>query len=185
MHNTLKSDRNESLKSHSSDGQKASVKPDAMFSSGQGNLIRSSVFRNANPSSLRTSLLEGNMDHFLNQARSDMAKQELHVESLNKCINEIQRHTEEQRLALQNAQYGFVESRREQVRLQEVLSMKEQTLTEILKSELCTKWEKCKRAQEITSQTKSQCKKSAENHETIQQLAFSIATNARTNEFHQ
>ena len=52
----------------------------------------------------------------------------LHVESLNKCIAELQRQTEEQRLALQDAQYGFVESRREHVRLQEVLSMKEKVL---------------------------------------------------------
>ena len=57
------------------------------------------MFRNANPSNLRGSLLEGNKDHLLNQARSDLAKQELHVESLNKCIGEQQRQTEEQRLA--------------------------------------------------------------------------------------
>ena len=118
-------DRKKSLKSHSSEGQKALGKPDALFSTEQGNLIRSSVFRSANPSNLRGSLLEGNKDDLLNQARSDLAKQELHVESLNKCIGELQRQTEEQRLALQDAQYGFVESGREQVRLQEVLSMKE------------------------------------------------------------
>ena len=57
------------------------------------------MFRNSNPSNLRGSLLEGNKDHFLNQARSDLAKQELHVESFNKCIGELQRQTEEQRLA--------------------------------------------------------------------------------------
>ena len=75
------------------------------------------MFRNANPSNLRGSLLGGNKDLLLNQARSDLAKQELHVESLNKCIGELQRQTEEQRLALQDAQYGFVESGREQGRL--------------------------------------------------------------------
>ena len=85
----------ESSRSHSSQGQKASEKPDALFSSEQGNLIRSSVFRNANQSNLRGSLLEGNKDHLLNQARSDLAKQELYVESLNKCIGELQRQTEE------------------------------------------------------------------------------------------
>ena len=53
-------------------------------------------------------LLEGNKDHLLNQARSDLAKQELHVGSLNKCVGELQRQTEEERLALQDAQYGFV-----------------------------------------------------------------------------
>ena len=84
--------------------------------------------QNANPWNLRGSLLEGNKDHLLNQARSDLVKQELHVESLNKCIGELQRQTEEQRLALQDAQYGFVESRRAQVRLTVDLSMKEKVL---------------------------------------------------------
>ena len=56
-------DRKASLRSRSSEGQNASVKPHALFSSEQGNLIRSSVFRNANPSNLRGSLLEGNKDH--------------------------------------------------------------------------------------------------------------------------
>ena len=63
--------RKDSLRSHSSEGQKASGKSDALFSSDERNLIRSSVFRNANPSNLRGSLLEGNKDHLLNQARSD------------------------------------------------------------------------------------------------------------------
>ena len=45
-------DRKESFRSHSSEGQKASREADALFSSEQGNLIRSSVFRNANPSNL-------------------------------------------------------------------------------------------------------------------------------------
>ena len=75
-------DRKESLKSRSSEGQKASTKPDALVSSEQGNLIRSSVFRNANPSNFEGSLLEGNKDHLLNVARSDLVKQELHVESV-------------------------------------------------------------------------------------------------------
>ena len=118
-------DRQDSLRSHSSERQEALGKPNALFSSKQGNLIRSSVFRNSNPSNLRGSLPEGNKDHLLIQARPDLAKQELHVESLNKCIGELLRRTEEQRLALQYAQYGFVESRREQVRLQEEQSMEE------------------------------------------------------------
>ena len=105
-------DRKESLTSHASEGHKVFWEPNAVFLSEQGNLIRSSVFRNANPSNLRGSLLEGNKDHLLNQARSDLAKPELHVGSLNKFIGEQQRQTEQQQLALQDAQYGFVESRR-------------------------------------------------------------------------
>ena len=73
--------------------RKLLAKPNALFSSEQGILIRSSVFRNANPSNLRGSLLEGNKGHLLNQARSDLAKQELHVESLDECIGELQRQT--------------------------------------------------------------------------------------------
>ena len=158
----------ESLTSHSSEGQKASGKPDALFSSEQGNLIRSSVFRNAYPSNLRGSLLEGKKDHLLNQARSDLAKQELHVESLNKCIGEQQQQTEEQRLALQDAQYGFVESRREQVRLQKELSMKEKILRNTQISHMHEMGE-IKRAQEHRIDEVS-VQKLRENHETIQQL---------------
>ena len=45
-------DRTESLRSNSSEGQKASVNPD--------DLIRSYVFRTANPANFRGSLLESN-----------------------------------------------------------------------------------------------------------------------------
>ena len=83
MHNRLKPIERKVLRSHSSEGQKAFGKPNALLSSEQGNLIRSSVFRNADPPNLRGSLLEGNKDHLLNQARSE---------------------TEEQRLVLQDAQ---------------------------------------------------------------------------------
>ena len=102
-----------------------------MFSFGNeepGDQFKSSVFKNADPSNLGRSFLEGSKDHFLNQTRSDLAKQELHVESLNKCIGELQRQAEEQRLVQQDAKYGFVESRREQVRLQEEVSVKEKLL---------------------------------------------------------
>ena len=51
--------------------------------------ISSSVFRGA--------LLAGNKDHLMKQARSDLARKEIHVESLNKCNGELQRRTEEQR----------------------------------------------------------------------------------------
>ena len=157
----------DSLRSHSSEGQKASGKPDALFSSEQGNLIRSSVFKNANPSNLRGSLLEGHKEHLLKQAMTDLAKQEFHVKSLNKCIGELRRQTEEQRLALQDAQYGFVESRREQVRLQEELSMKEKVLrnTQIRNVH---EMEEIKRAQEQRIHEVS-VQKLRENHETIQQ----------------
>ena len=45
------------------------------------------MFTNDNPSNLRGSLLDGNKDRLLNQARSDLAKQELHVESTSASVN--------------------------------------------------------------------------------------------------
>ena len=58
------------------------------------------MLKNANPSNLRGSLLEGDKDHLLNQARSDLAKQDLHVESFKKCIGQLQRQTEEQKFGV-------------------------------------------------------------------------------------
>ena len=37
------------------------------------------MFRNANPLNLSESLFESDKDHLLNQARLDLAKQELHI----------------------------------------------------------------------------------------------------------
>ena len=130
------------------------------------------MFRYANPSNLRGSLLEGNKEHLLNQARSDLAKQELHVEFLNKCIGELQRQTEEQRLALQDAPYGFVESRREQVRLQEELLMKEKVLQNTRIRNMHEVGE-IKRAQEQRIDDVSG-EKIRENLETIQQLTSQL-----------
>ena len=138
------------------------------------------MFRNANPSHLRGSLLEGNTDHLLDQARSHLAKQELHVESLKKCIGELQRQTEEQRLALQDAQYGFVESRREQVRLRKELSMKEKVLRNTQIRNMHEMGE-IKRAQEqriddVSVQNLRESRDDPAAH-------FPIGANARTDEF--
>ena len=69
-------------------------------------------------------------DHLLTQARSELMKQEHKVESLDKCINELQQQAYAQRLDLENAHHGYVESRREQGRLQEELVIKEKALRE-------------------------------------------------------
>ena len=92
----------------------------------------------------------------------------LHVESLNKCMGELQEQTQEQRLALQDAQHGYVESRREQVRLQEELSMKEKVLRNAQIRNMHEMGE-IKRAQEQRKEEVS-VQKLSENHETIQKL---------------
>ena len=63
-----------SLMSSSSQEPRAPVKLAAMFSLGSEephNQFKSSVFRNADPSNLGRSLLEGNRDHLLSQARAE------------------------------------------------------------------------------------------------------------------
>ena len=84
-----------------------------------------SVFRDANPANVAKSLLEGNKDHLLTQARAELMKQEHKAESLNNFISELQQQAYAQRLDLDNAHHGYTETRREQVRLQEELVMKE------------------------------------------------------------
>ena len=55
-------------------------------------------------------------------------KQEQKVESLNNCICELQQRAHVQRRELEDAHHGYVETRREQVRQQEELAMKEKAL---------------------------------------------------------
>ena len=66
---------------------------------------------------LENLFLMGNKDHLLNQARSELMKQECQVGSLNNCINELRQQAYAQKLELEDAHHGYVESRREQVRL--------------------------------------------------------------------
>ena len=113
------------LMSSSSQEPSAPGKPAALFSFGSeepGNQFKSSVFKNADPSNLGWSLLKGNRDHLLNQAKSELMRQEQQVGSVNNCISELQQQPCAQRLELQDAQHGYIESRRDQVRLQEQLS---------------------------------------------------------------
>ena len=105
-------DIRERLVSSSSQEPRAFWKPAALFSFGSdepGNQLKSSVFKNTHLSNLGRSLLDGNKDHLLSQARSDLMKQELQVESLNSCTSELQQQAYAQGLKLQDAQHGYVE----------------------------------------------------------------------------
>ena len=109
--------RRESLMASSSRGLEVSGKLDAMFSclsesnqntfSGRersnepGNRFESSVhsvFKFADPANVGKSLLDGNKDHSLNQARSELMKQEHQVGSLDSCFDELQQQAYAQRL---------------------------------------------------------------------------------------
>ena len=130
------------------------------------------MFGNDNLSNLKGTLLEGNTDYLLSQARSDLAKRELHVESLNKCIGDLQKRTEAQNRALQDVQNEFVESRREQTRFQEELLRKEKALQD---TQIRSKHEmgKMKRAQ-VQQFDEFSMQKLRENHETIQLLTSQL-----------
>ena len=124
--------RRESLMSNSSQEPRASGKPDAVFSSKSdepGNQFESSIFFLCRVPFFNVLIyqnwedlfLKVNKDHLLSQARSELMKQEYQVGSLTWCINELQQHAYGQRLELQDAHHGYIESRREQARLQKEL----------------------------------------------------------------
>ena len=72
--------------SSSSQERSAPGKPAALFSfvtEEPGHQLKSSIFNNADPSNLGRSLLEGNKDHFLSEAKSELTRQEHQVGSLN------------------------------------------------------------------------------------------------------
>ena len=161
--------------SHSSEDHRASGRPAALFSlqrNEQRNHMWRSLFGKANPSDLSGILLEGNKDHLLNQAISDLAKRELPVESLNRCIGDLQKRMEAQNRALQDVQNEFVESRREQTRLQEELLRKEKARRD---TQTRSKHEmgNMKRAQ-VQQVEEFSSQKLRENHGTIQQLTFQL-----------
>ena len=114
-------------------------------------------------------------------------KQEHQVESLDDCISELHQQVYAQRLELQDAQHGFFESRREQVRLRrttdegkissinskvEELSMEERVLRDAQIRNILEMGE-MKRAQELRVDDVS-VQKLRENHETMQKLTSQL-----------
>ena len=65
----------------------------------------------------------------LAEAKSGIMKQDCEVDSLDACIKELQRQAHFQRLELEDAHFGYEESRREQVRLEEELALSERERT--------------------------------------------------------
>ena len=129
------------------------------------------------------SFLEGNKDHLLNQVRSELVKQEHQVGSLDRCINELQQQAYAQRLELQDAHHRFLESRREQSRLQKKLSLEEKVLRD---TQIRNFHEMggMKRSQELRVDEFS-VQKLRESHETIQRLTSQLQQNPRTDEFYE
>ena len=139
--------------SHSSGGREATGRPAAY----------------ANVSNLSETLLEGNKDHLLNRARTDLARREIYVEFLNKCIDDLLQRTVVQDRALQNE---FVESHREQSRKQEEKTRKEEALRD---AQIRSMHElvKMKRAQ-VQQVDEMSIQNLRKNHDTIHQLAAQL-----------
>ena len=131
-----------------------------------------SVFRNANPANAAKSLLEGNKDHLLAQARTELMEQEHKVESLNNFVSELQQQAYAQRLDLENAHQRYVESRREQVRLQEEIDYEGKVLRETQTRNVHEMGE-IKRAQELRVD-EFNVQKLRESHETIRRLTSQV-----------
>ena len=160
-------------------------KPDAMFSSRSnepGNQFENSILKFADPSNLGRSLLLGSKDDLLSQAKSELMKQELQVGSLNNCIGELQQQAYAQRLELQDAQHGHIESRRKQLRLQKESSMKEKALRETQIRSMHEMGEMKKapesRVDEVSKQKLRESQKSTKAY-------FTNAGNARADEFYE
>ena len=129
-------------------------------------------FRFSNLANVAKSLLDGNRDHLLAEAKSELMKQEYEVEALNTCNSELQQQTYAQRLELEDAHFGYAESRREQVRPQEELVMKEKALRDAQIGSIHEMGE-LKRAQELRVDEFS-VQKLSESHDTIQKLTSQI-----------
>ena len=99
-------------------------------------------------------------------------RQEHQVGSVNNCISELQQHAYCQRLELQDVQHGYIESRREQVRLQGGFSMKDKVLRD---TQIRSRHEmaEMQRAQELRVDQIS-LQKLRENHEAIQKLTSQL-----------
>ena len=130
-----------------------------------------------NRETVKRSLLENNKYYLLNHARSDLTKQDFHVELFHECIGEIQRQTREQRLALHDAQHGFCWIWKKKCPWR-------QRFFETLKSEICTKWEKWRKSAGSSSRRDPNAKfeRKSQNNTTAH---FRIATKVKTNEFYE
>ena len=99
----------------------------------QGNLMRcfhvTMFFRFADPASVWNHfLMETRIICLIKQDLNELVRQEHQVGSLNNCIDELQQEAYAQRLELEDAQHGNIESRQEQTTLQEELTVTEKVL---------------------------------------------------------
>ena len=132
----------------------------------------------ADPSHLGRSLLEGNKDHLLSQARSELMRQEHPVGSHNNSISELQQQAYAQRLELQDAEtlIYWISTRNKFVYKKNNVSRKR--FSQILRIRSMREMREMKRAHELRVDEVS-LQKLRENHETIQKLTSQFQDNAK------
>ena len=111
-------------------------------------------------------------DHMFAEAKPEIMAQECKVDSLNTCIRVFQRQVHSNRLELDDVNCGYEEFRREQVRLEEELALRETALRNTRISNI-HEMEELRRAQEMRVDEFSVHKK-RESHATIQDLTSQI-----------
>ena len=135
-------DLKESLRSHSSEGQKALEKPNALLSSEQGNLTRSSaVFRNANSSNLMDlSLKVTRITCPIRQGQTWRSKNFMSSPSMSASVNyNDKRKSKDEHCRTHTTDLLNQDENKFDY---EKSSLWKKKFTEILKSEIFTKWEK-------------------------------------------
>ena len=107
----------------------------------------------------------------LAEAKSEIMKQECKLDSLNTCTREL-RQPHSQRLELDDANCGYEESGREQVRLEEELALREKALRNTRIRNI-HEMEELRRVQEMRVDEFS-LQKLRESHATVQELTSQI-----------
>ena len=125
-------DRKESLRSQSSEGQKALGKPSAFFSSEQGNMIRSSVSR------ITCSIRQDQTWRSKNFMWSPSISASVNCNDKRKSKNWQYRTYSTDVLNLEENKYDYKKN-----------CLWKKTFSEVLKSETCTKWEKIRERKNI------------------------------------
>ena len=129
-------------------------------------------FRFSDPEEATRLVLEEQRDHLLEEAKSEILKQECKVGLRKTSTREFQRQTHSNRLEMDYVNHGYEESRREQVRLQEELIGHERALRDTrIKS--IHEVEELRRSQELRIDEFSR-NELRESHATFQELTSQI-----------
>ena len=158
--------------SHSSEDHRASGKPAALFSPKRNEQKKPNVefcVRKRQSVRIWVELCSKAINPLLNQARLDLAKRELHVVSLNKCICDLQKRKKKKNRALQDVQKRICWISSRTISIARGIATKGESSSRYIDSKYARNW-KDEESACTTSWWDLDSKKLRENQETIQQL---------------